>query len=574
MDLTPGAVIAGRYKVERKIGAGGMGEVWVGEHRTVGSKVAVKTLLSAAALNHEVVARFKREAYILGRIRSDHVARVVDFVADDVYGLVLVMEFVDGDPLSRVLQEKTLSIEETIDLGVDIASALRDLHDAHIVHRDLKPGNIILQKLPGDRWRAVVVDFGVSRLISDTDSNDEEITGITRADMAVGTIEYMAPEQILNSRAVTSASDIYATGAILYRAVAGRHVFGNIASDAELAQKKLMTEPPPLALTRGDKLATGLAAVVTKALKRRPAERYKTADDLLKDLLPLRDLARVALVDMDSTTLDTAKTIAVVSHPAAVAQVDAALAATAKPAAAPPTAAEATPTTQVEAQPTPASRIVDGPDRGRAAPPPARGGVPIAVMVVAVVIALAGGPSSARACSTRRKRARRARGSRPVSAPPAVTPPAITATAPPAMSAAPAASASAAEIRHPRQRLGLALARSGRRPRRRPEEALRHAAQARRDERSHRGPGRDVAAPAATVAPKPAVTGGHTPPARPCTPRPSSPRSPTSDRDQPGGAARASVNDVDGATEPERDANPPSSAASGIAGLEAGPSRQ
>src|SRR3954462_6110790 len=163
MDLTPGAVIAGRYRVDRKVGAGGMGEVWAAEHRAVGSRVAIKTLLAAAAQNHEIVARFKREALILGKIRSDHVARVVDFVTDDVYGPVLVMEFVEGDPLSRVLQQRTLSVEETIELGVDIASALCDLHHAHIVHRDLKPGNLILQTQKSGRFRAIVVDFGVSR---------------------------------------------------------------------------------------------------------------------------------------------------------------------------------------------------------------------------------------------------------------------------------------------------------------------------------------------------------------------------------------------------------------------------
>ncbi len=444
MDLTPGAVIAGRYKVERKVGAGGMGEVWVGEHRTVGSRVAVKTLLSAAALNHEVVARFKREAYILGRIRSDHVARVVDFVADDVYGLVLVMEFVDGDPLSRVLQEKTLTVEETIDLGVDIASALRDLHEAHIVHRDLKPGNIILQKLPGDRWRAVVVDFGVSRLTSDSDSNDEEITGITRADMAVGTIEYMAPEQILNSRAVTSASDIYATGAILYRAVAGRHVFGNIASDAELAQKKLMTEPPPLALSRTDKLATGLAAVVTKALKRRPAERYKTADDLLKDLMPLRDLARVAMVDMDSTTLDTAQTLAIVS-PSQLAEAEAALAAQLAARASAPGAPPPAPSA-VEAQPTPASGASLGAavTTATATPmpvAPAKGGVPVLVMVAAVVVALAGGAVLGSGVLGKKEAgAESAAVSATVTAAP---PPTISATAAPTVTAPPEVPASA-----------------------------------------------------------------------------------------------------------------------------------
>lgn len=306
MDLTPGAVIAGRYSVERKVGSGGMGEVWAGENRSVGSRVALKTLLSASACNHEVVARFKREAYILGRIRSDHVARVVDFVADSEYGLVLVMEFIEGDSLSRVLAERLLTIEETIELGADIASALVDLHQAHTVHRDLKPGNIILQPIHGERrCRAVVVDFGVSRLSLTGRANDEEeITGITRADMAVGTIEYMAPEQILNSRNVTSASDIYAAGAILYRAVAGRHVFGNISSDTELANKKLTTDPPVLTLSRQDKLAKGLAVVVGRALKRRPSERYKSAQELLNDLGPLRDLARVSVVDVDTTTVE------------------------------------------------------------------------------------------------------------------------------------------------------------------------------------------------------------------------------------------------------------------------------
>ena len=376
MDLTPGAVIAGRYRVDRKVGAGGMGEVWAGEHRLVGSRVAIKTLLAAAALNHEVVARFKREAYILGKIRSDHVARVVDFVADDVYGLVLVMELVEGEPLNRVLQEKMLTVEETIELGCDIASALCDLHHAHIVHRDLKPGNIILQPQQGDRNRAVVVDFGVSRMLSGNEPDeDDEVTGITRADMAVGTIEYMAPEQILNSRAVTSVSDIYATGAILFRAVAGRHTFGNIASDAELAQKKLMTEAPALTLERKDKVAEGLIRVVTRALRRKPVDRFQSAEELLKELLPLRDLARVVNAQLDvDTTIDMSSSI--------------------------PRSIEAT-STAIEGTPVSAHRPTSAQGDGRAslptlapavaAAPAPRRGVPVAVMIAAVVAALAGG---------------------------------------------------------------------------------------------------------------------------------------------------------------------------------------
>ena len=136
MDLQRGAVIAGRYRVEARVGAGGMGEVFSGEHLAVGVKVALKRLLVAAAESHEVVARFKREAFLLGKIRSDHVARVLDFVEDEAFGFILVMEYIEGDPLSKILGARTLSVEETIDLGADIAAALVDLHRHHIVHRD------------------------------------------------------------------------------------------------------------------------------------------------------------------------------------------------------------------------------------------------------------------------------------------------------------------------------------------------------------------------------------------------------------------------------------------------------
>ncbi len=450
MDLSPGAVIAGRYRVERKVGAGGMGEVWAGEHRLVGSRVAIKTLLAAAALNHEVVARFKREAYILGKIRSDHVARVVDFVADDVYGLVLVMELVEGEPLNRVLQEQLLSVEETIELGVDIASALCDLHHAHIVHRDLKPGNIILQTLQGGRHRAVVVDFGVSRLTSDGETDgDDEVTGITRADMAVGTIEYMAPEQILNSRAVTSVSDIYATGAILFRAVAGRHVFGNIASDAELAQKKLMTESPPLTLDRDDKLSDGLIRVVTRALRRKPVDRYQSAEDLLNDLLPLRDLARVAnaqQLEIDKT-INVSLSAAMAGHGASDPGPISVPGPPSGPVSGRPSLHSAAPGDSRLSLPTPPPPSVD-----TAKPAPRRGGVPIAVMIAAMAVALGGGvvlgsgllkqqpaaPSAtAEAASTLPVAAT-------ASAAPSIAPSAS--AAPPASAAAPAATASADEI--------------------------------------------------------------------------------------------------------------------------------
>ena len=164
MDFVPGALVAGRFRLRRMVGSGGMGEVWSGEDVRSGHRVAVKHLLPAAAKHHEVVARFKREAFLLGRVQSEYVARVVEFLDDETYGLVLVMEFIEGPSLAHILEQRVLTLEEAVDLAADLLRALNDLHNAKIVHRDLKPGNIIMRPMAGGRHRATVVDFGISRL--------------------------------------------------------------------------------------------------------------------------------------------------------------------------------------------------------------------------------------------------------------------------------------------------------------------------------------------------------------------------------------------------------------------------
>ncbi|MEP7120650.1 MAG: serine/threonine-protein kinase [Byssovorax sp.] len=303
MELRPGVLIAGRFRVERKIGSGGMGEVWSGEQTALGVRVALKTLLPEAAANPQIVARFKREAYLLGRIRSDHVARVVDFVTDARAGLVLVMEYVEGEPLSQAVASRRLGVEETVDLGVDLASGLCDLHRAKVVHRDLKPENIILQPQADGRMRAMIVDFGVGKAVSTDEAvlRDEEITGITHAGMAVGTIAYMAPEQLLDSRGATGAADIYALGAILYRAASGHQLFGNL-DDLEYAKKKLNSPPTPLDLARVDRAAKGLQSIVARALAKNPTGRFATAEAMKQELIALRDVARSLAMDLDAPT--------------------------------------------------------------------------------------------------------------------------------------------------------------------------------------------------------------------------------------------------------------------------------
>lgn len=317
MELVAGVVIAGRYRVERRIGAGAMGEVWGGTHQAVGSKVAIKRLLTGGATNPEVIARFRREAVLLGRVRSDYVSRVLDFIEDPQLGLVLVMELIEGESLYDVLLKRRFSVEEAVALGCDVLAALSDLHDAQIVHRDLKPGNIIMENRKRGTPRAILVDFGMSRVVANS-SDEEEMTGITRADVALGTLEYMAPEQILNSRGVSASADIYAAGAMLYRSITGQHAYAG-GTESALARAKLMQEAPPLQTGREDALAVGFAAALARSLRRKPNERYQTPQEMLAELHRLRDLSRgdraAAAAAPTSADLRKAATMALASVP-------------------------------------------------------------------------------------------------------------------------------------------------------------------------------------------------------------------------------------------------------------------
>ena len=304
MDFVPGAMIGGKYRLERKIAEGGMGEVWIGA-QVSGPQVAIKRLLPDAARDPHLVTRFRREALLLGKIESDHVSRVIEQTADPDFGLLLVMEYVEGTSLADLLDKQgTLSVEEVLDIGEGVARAIADLHRASIIHRDVKPENVILRRAPSGERRAVLIDFGLARLLDpaeDQRGKEETLTGITRADMAVGTIPYMAPEQFLNSREVSGAADVYALGTILYRAVSGRNVFGD-QDDLAYARQKLSDEAPPLALSRKDRAAESLTTIVMRAVKRRPAERYESIEPMLKDLAEARALVRAQDDGIDAPT--------------------------------------------------------------------------------------------------------------------------------------------------------------------------------------------------------------------------------------------------------------------------------
>lgn len=300
--LEVGDRVANRYRLEKRLGVGGMGEVWAAVHETIGTRVALKVLLPYALSVPEIVARFEREAVLMGRVRSRHVPGALDFFVDPDVGPVLITDLVEGQSLEKRLRTP-LTVEEAIDLGIDLASGLSELHRASVVHRDLKPGNVILRDgAPEAEPRAVIIDLGVSRLFEERADPQEEGAAsedpapITATDIVVGTPEYMAPEQVVSCKEVTPAADIYALGALLFRAVTGTHVFASCATRLDFIRAKLTTDPPPMRTGRRDPAAIGLAAVVAKALEREPSRRQASAQELRDALLRLRKGPSVAVV--------------------------------------------------------------------------------------------------------------------------------------------------------------------------------------------------------------------------------------------------------------------------------------
>lgn len=293
MTLFEGAQLED-YVIERRLGAGAFGAVWGAIHQKTGERVAIKTLLRTSggtAVDH--VARFRREAVNLRRVESEYVARLIDFIVDDTHGMLLIMEYIDGELLSDVLQETNLSLVEAIELGIHLARGLSDMHAVGVIHRDIKPSNIMIRSLPNGMQRAVIFDLGLSRFnptepLAPDDNSSADVTA-TASRVAIGTPAYMAPEQILDARRSTEASDIYGTGVVLYLAVSGRHPF--VGDERTIANQKLMSEALPVDIGRLDALGMGFTDVISKCIRRRPDERFPNGPALLHALDELRTLA-------------------------------------------------------------------------------------------------------------------------------------------------------------------------------------------------------------------------------------------------------------------------------------------
>jgi len=275
-----GQVVAGKYRIERLLGRGGMGEVYEARHAVVGRRFAVKFLHPSVMRGSDSSARFLREAQAAGALDNEHIAAVVDFDNAEDGAPFLVMEYLNGESLATTLRrEGVLPVQRVIGMLLQVCDGLAAAHEAGIVHRDLKPDNLFLVERPDATELVKIVDFGVAKLVSPDPSATE-----TQSGAVLGTPLYMAPEQARGERSVDFRVDIHALGVIAYELLSGQRPHPGDGYNAILAHI-LTRSPRPLRELCPD-LPEGLLHTIERAMAFEPSARQESARALARELLP------------------------------------------------------------------------------------------------------------------------------------------------------------------------------------------------------------------------------------------------------------------------------------------------
>lgn len=271
-DSLVGRVLADRYHILKRIGEGGMGRVYLGEHVKMNRQCAIKVMSPALVNDHESAARFAREASSAARIIHPNVAAVFDYGESE--GLIyLVMEYVEGEALSRIIaREAPLAVDRALDIARQVADGLGAAHELGIIHRDLKPDNILVSRSRAGREIAKVVDFGIAKAMQENVGD-----ALTRTGLVIGTPEFMSPEQLLGDP-VDARSDLYALGCIVHLMLTGSPPFA--APTREQMIKRRLTEDAPHVQHLDPGLPDSLDRIVGRLLARNPADRYGSAAEV------------------------------------------------------------------------------------------------------------------------------------------------------------------------------------------------------------------------------------------------------------------------------------------------------
>jgi len=276
----PQGLVAGKYKLTRLLGRGGMGAVWEGTHTSLGTHVAVKFIDAEYAESPEARSRFENEARAAAKLRSKHVVEVYDHGLTEDGRPFIVMEYLQGEPLDKRLDRLgRLPAKDTAHILLQVCRALTKAHAANIVHRDLKPENVFLVWDDDEGMDvAKVVDFGIAKF---TDASMGSSSS-TRTGSVLGTPYYMSPEQARGLRNVDYRSDLWSVAVIAYRCIVGTLPFEGEAVGDLLV--KLCTAPIPVPSQIAPDVPPGFDAWLAKALSREPAQRFSSAAQLAESL--------------------------------------------------------------------------------------------------------------------------------------------------------------------------------------------------------------------------------------------------------------------------------------------------
>ncbi len=283
LQVKAGEVLAGKYRIERVLGQGGMGVVVQATHIHLDERVAIKFLLPQALQSPEAVARFAREARAAVKIKSEHVARVTDVGTLETGCPYMVMEYLHGRDLAQLVQDQgPLTIEHAVDFVLQASEAIAEAHSLGIVHRDLKPSNLFLIHRADGSPCVKVLDFGISKTTGMKGSGPD--LGMTRTTAVMGSPLYMSPEQMASSRNVDQRTDIWALGAILFELLTGQVPFQ--ADTMPQLCAMVLQEPAPALRGRLPMAPEGLESAILRCLEKVPTRRFNNVAELANAIAP------------------------------------------------------------------------------------------------------------------------------------------------------------------------------------------------------------------------------------------------------------------------------------------------
>lgn len=282
LKVQEGTVLLGKYRVEKLLGHGAMGYVVAARHEGLGELHALKLLLPETLKSAEVVKRFEREARACARLKSEHAMRVYDLGRLEDGSPVMAMEYLVGDDLQCVLdQRKRLPYNEAASFVLQACEAIAEAHEVGIVHRDLKPSNLFLTRRSDGTACVKVLDFGISKSLDDETENAPKLTA---TNTAMGTPFYMSPEQMRNSKATDARGDIWSLGVILYEFVTGRVPFDG-DNFVDISSNAVFREPaPPTQWCSG--IPAEFERIVLRCLEKNPDARFSSVRELMAALRP------------------------------------------------------------------------------------------------------------------------------------------------------------------------------------------------------------------------------------------------------------------------------------------------